>query len=611
MRRRDLLVGLPATGAAAALGWNLSRTPARAAATFEITYTGDSPVPPQVRDVVQFAADRWASVLNSPVPIKVQFQWLNAGSGPTSAATAFVIQNFPGAPKTNVFYPNALANKIAGSRVSTSTFDAVILVNAQVSPTGIPDVFSWYLGTDGKPSPVQFDLMNHVLFQLAWGLGLGTTYSVLGTQGRLGVAPSGNPLISDTLLADSTGKLLTSFPANSNELGSAIYAGPRFIGTRARAVAGKDVVFDLSGRLNEAAFPICTNPHLFASFIRFAGQAVPGISALDRAILEDIGWGASTSQRAESRATEAPGPMLSASVERPMDVVHAGCEVRTFETEPLPLPPRRDDAPRAQAGNMAIQVNFQGSFPEQAKPAILKAAENWSKLLTSPVGMIVTAYWDAAFAGILGYADVNEVQNFAGAPLPNVLYPSVLANRFAGSRITSGHDVGVHFFPADANFWYFGTDGKPGVYQYDLVSIAMHEIGHGLGHLGAPIFLSSTGPPRVWDLFFAGTADERILDYPRGSQAMTDAVTKGAHFRGPKALAASKGAHILLHPTGHRLPPTFCSGLPQPMMGTPGHPGRTQDIDAEILGTLMDIGWGGTTAKPVFRTAVAPHLGQG
>jgi len=47
----------------------------------------------------------------------------------------------------------------------------------------------------------------------------------------------------------------------------------------------------------------------------------------------------------------------------------------------------------------------------------------------------------------------------------------------------SGVDIQMNCDP-DSIDYYYGTDGRPGANQYDFVTIALHELGHGFGMIG-------------------------------------------------------------------------------------------------------------------------------
>src|SRR6185503_2620099 len=73
--------------------------------------------------VFQAAANIWGATLTSPVPIVIRanFEPLNctAFTGASGTAGAWnVWRDFPGAAHPNTWYPQALANKLAGTNLS-------------------------------------------------------------------------------------------------------------------------------------------------------------------------------------------------------------------------------------------------------------------------------------------------------------------------------------------------------------------------------------------------------------------------------------------------------------------------------------------------------------
>jgi hypothetical protein len=81
--------------------------------------------------------------------------------------------------------------------------------------------------------------------------------------------------------------------------------------------------------------------------------------------------------------------------------------------------------------------------------------------------------------------------DFPGAPLPHTLYPSALADRLAGVDLdTKEDDIQATFnsrfgttncaFPGG---WYYGFDGAASADDSDLLTVILHELGHGLGFI--------------------------------------------------------------------------------------------------------------------------------
>ena len=103
--------------------------------------------------------------------------------------------------------------------------------------------------------------------------------------------------------------------------------------------------------------------------------------------------------------------------------------------------------------------------------------------MASPDTIRVLANWRALDQGVLGSAGpTNVYANFKNAPLRNVWYSVALAEKIAGESLNGTNaDINCNF--SSSINWYFGTDGNPPSGEFDLVSVILHELGHGLGFL--------------------------------------------------------------------------------------------------------------------------------
>lgn len=153
--------------------------------------------------VFQTAAKIWGALLQSPIEIRVgaQFnpQTCTATSGVLgSAAPVGLNRNFPGAPFTNTWYHDALANKLSGTNLSGSD-DITAQFNSSVGGTACLTV-GWYYGIDGNEGS-QIELLPVVLHELGHGLGFSTQ-----TNGQTGALFMSFPCAFDRfLLGTATG----------------------------------------------------------------------------------------------------------------------------------------------------------------------------------------------------------------------------------------------------------------------------------------------------------------------------------------------------------------------------------------------------------------------
>jgi hypothetical protein len=136
----------------------------------------------------QFAADIWGALLNSPVTIKIDATFdplpCSANSAVLGAAGPNTVHgNFSGAPVANTWYPQALANSLAGSDLAPATNDIGATFNSSVGTTcPFPNV--WYYGLDAIPPASKIDFVSVVLHELGHGLGF-LTFVDLDTGEKL------------------------------------------------------------------------------------------------------------------------------------------------------------------------------------------------------------------------------------------------------------------------------------------------------------------------------------------------------------------------------------------------------------------------------------------
>ncbi len=173
-----------------------------------------------------------------------------------------------------------------------------------------------------------------------------------------------------------------------------------------------------------------------------------------------------------------------------------------------------DTTPRApEGGNRGVTVG------EQRRIAFETAAAAWSRVINSPVEILIRGQFDpqtcSAGGATLGSAGAVQIfSNFANAPRANRFYSVALANSLAGTDLSPAQpDINATFnVSLDSEClgagtgWYYGIDpsfpiptGKTA-----LMPVLLHEFGHGLGFQS---FASRTtgafsgGSPDVWSEF--------------------------------------------------------------------------------------------------------------
>jgi cysteine-rich repeat protein len=132
----------------------------------------------------EYATDLWAAVLTSDVEIRVaaEFNPLPCNAQEVvlgQAGSESVLADFDGAPEAATWYPDALADKLAGLDLSPLGADIGAEFNSTFGTTcAFPD--GWYYGLDASPPGFDVDFVTTVLHELAHGLGFFTLVTSSG-----------------------------------------------------------------------------------------------------------------------------------------------------------------------------------------------------------------------------------------------------------------------------------------------------------------------------------------------------------------------------------------------------------------------------------------------
>ena len=157
----------------------------------------------QRRIALQTAADIWAKLIDSPVEIVIdaRFRSLTPCDATTgvlaSAGPTRTVSNFANAPKQDVWYPIALANRFAKQDLATDS-DISSQFNLDVDNSTCLGTTSWYYGLDNKHG-ANIDLITVALHEFAHGLGISGSYN-----SRTGALQQGIPNIFELHTFDDT-----------------------------------------------------------------------------------------------------------------------------------------------------------------------------------------------------------------------------------------------------------------------------------------------------------------------------------------------------------------------------------------------------------------------
>ncbi len=206
--------------------------------------------------------------------------------------------------------------------------------------------------------------------------------------------------------------------------------------------------------------------------------------------------------------------------------------------------------PRLPSANLEKKSNFLITFntvPSLARPAVQTAVDIWSENFASTVPINVNVKWGSSSSyGVLASASAkNNFSNFNGAPDKTLYYASALANALAGRDLDPTSPEIEISITSNAP-WYYGTDGNCPARSFDLVSVILHEMGHGLGFVSGNYYDAFSGFGRVdqptpFDAYAQLPDGRRLADMPSPSLEAGKAMTSGLVWSGENAVKANNG----------------------------------------------------------------------
>lgn len=276
-----------------------------------------------------------------------------------------------------------------------------------------------------------------------------------------------------------------------------------------------------------------------------------------------------------------------------------------------------------EAGDTDLLGQTCEAFPAKAKAAFNAAAAIWANTLKSTVPIKIKACWaDLGSSNVLGYSGGGPfARDFKGAPKANTWYLGALANSLAGRDLDPEFDMHITY---NSGFsWYYGMDGNPPAEQYDLVTVAAHEIAHGLNFSGSATYSDGsgsfgydTGYPNVYDTLMESGSGKALTSYPNPSPELGALLTSnGLWLDGPNANAANGGSRVKIFAPStwmggssyaHLDYDTF-KGTANSMMVYSVAPGSANHNPGTVTkGLLKDLGWQMASTSTTVPTPLAP-----
>ncbi|MCA6379209.1 MAG: T9SS type A sorting domain-containing protein [Cytophagales bacterium] len=168
----------------------------------------------------QRAVDIWATLVQSSVRINILAQWVSQDPNVLGSATwGNAFANFDGAPKLNVFYPVALAEKLAGKKL-----------NQDPNPTTGDnyDIYAFFNSSQTRWSfvdssvPNTYNFTTVVLHEIGHGLGFTDSFDVENGVGSYGVQSTPTPIILDVGVETGAGNRLLNLTNNTMDLNNSL-----------------------------------------------------------------------------------------------------------------------------------------------------------------------------------------------------------------------------------------------------------------------------------------------------------------------------------------------------------------------------------------------------
>jgi hypothetical protein len=231
------------------------------------------------------------------------------------------------------------------------------------------------------------------------------------------------------------------------------------------------------------------------------------------------------------------------SVRKPfiLSTCYAGNKVKSIYVPP----PNEFFSRLNRKGGAVITVKYTG-FSAAAKAAVEYAARILESVLPPDAHFTVLATWEKiTTSGVLAQSSTTDLIPGWGinAQVPYALYPIALAEKIAGKSLNKESEGDIVLYVNSSVNWYLGTDGKPLSLKYDLVTVVLHEMIHGLGFLDSMTAGTTTasygvsGVPMVYDTFTENLAGKRLTDtlsFMNPSSDLKGALTSGQlYFNGP------------------------------------------------------------------------------
>jgi hypothetical protein len=271
-------------------------------------------------------------------------------------------------------------------------------------------------------------------------------------------------------------------------------------------------------------------------------------------------WGRSSTNRAKLSIALFSVALISTSLLAP--TAQAQVRVRpstvwghTFagNSAPVANTTASKSSPSANLEKVSKFAVTYNSFPIWARAEVQAALDTWAANFKSSVDITVTATWGrSANSDVLGSARPGSYfAGFTGAPDSTLWYPSALANALAGKDLDRDNAEIIIQVNSSAN-WNQRNDDKPRNNEYDLESVILHEVAHGLGFLSTDVYdkffgYGSIDQPTPFDAYLQTPDGRRLADVPTPSLELGKTLTSPLFWIGDNAKRVNGGGKIKMY----------------------------------------------------------------
>lgn len=273
--------------------------------------------------------------------------------------------------------------------------------------------------------------------------------------------------------------------------------------------------------------------------------------------------------------------------------------------------------------NTDFVLDFDGTVDAATRQVVTAAAGIWSAVLDARVPIVVDVRMEAMGPGLLGAAGPTTA-HFGRPSFPqrDVLYPVPLANQFAGRDLEPDLSD-IELVLSSAMQWDKSVDGDISPAGQSMLSVAVHELGHGLGHTSwvrrsndrwtVNYSVDGVTVALAYDRLVASSSGKPITAV---TGPLEPVLTAPLQWTGAKGRTANGGLRPALYsPTtfelgssvGHLDEVTFGSGIMTPFLAR-GESHTT--VPALSRAMLADTGWSITPAGSTSTTPTTNPTGS-